>query len=138
MKFNNCSFPLENSLWAYFRFVIEGLGTTCSVDLHPVDFISRAYIIFILFFGFIFPLIIIFFSYCRVCSILLKSALFRQQTKLRNQVERSGEGDPISQAITIETYNLENFYLSSMNICAGYFYKCRTIFSFLKRFVQFY
>uniref|UniRef100_A0A914WPV1 G protein-coupled receptor n=1 Tax=Plectus sambesii TaxID=2011161 RepID=A0A914WPV1_9BILA len=63
--------------------------------------IGRAYIIFILFFGFIFPLFIIFFSYRRVCLVLFESALFRQQTKVHGRLESSGEIDLINSGIAL-------------------------------------
>uniref|UniRef100_A0A914WRC5 G-protein coupled receptors family 1 profile domain-containing protein n=1 Tax=Plectus sambesii TaxID=2011161 RepID=A0A914WRC5_9BILA len=88
-------------LFGLNRFVIEGLGTTCSIDLHPVDVAARAYIIFILFFGFIFPLFIIFFSYRRVCLVLFESALFRQQTKVHGRLESSGEIDLINSQLDL-------------------------------------
>uniref|UniRef100_A0A914WSE9 G-protein coupled receptors family 1 profile domain-containing protein n=1 Tax=Plectus sambesii TaxID=2011161 RepID=A0A914WSE9_9BILA len=88
-------------IFGWNRFAIEGLGTSCCFNLHPVDIAARSYIIFILFFGFIFPLFIIFFSYHRVCSILFQSVLFRQQMKVSVISKRSdGETNPDTAIIS--------------------------------------
>jgi hypothetical protein len=86
-----------------FRFITEGFGTTCSIDLQASDLPARVYTIYILLFGFIVPLFIIFFSYRRVCAVLFKSAIFRRQSKNHGAVAQS-ETDPLNQVGCVHLY----------------------------------
>lgn len=56
------------------KFVVEGIGTSCSWDYTSRDYRNRLYYIFLLTFGFIIPVSVIIISYVGILQIFCKQS----------------------------------------------------------------
>uniref|UniRef100_A0A914VHX9 G-protein coupled receptors family 1 profile domain-containing protein n=1 Tax=Plectus sambesii TaxID=2011161 RepID=A0A914VHX9_9BILA len=87
-------------LFGWNRYMIDGLGTTCCFDLHSDDLPSRAFVVYMLIFGFIVPLAIIVVSYRKVLIVLLNSAMFKKRSTALQYTDENSNTHSFIQAST--------------------------------------